>query len=688
MSDPHSSVLMRQHLGIFRGFGESRDEISGEILIPYSPRMPLQGGFLVIGVEDFENNRCGILGRVVRAFPLGDLSSAAGEEYLIDLIKMKIEVPREVLEGRLRYRIALRLLGQLTEREGGRVEFSPALRIMPHLGAPVGLPSDKVMRMIGRGSVAEGDEGPQIGHLSVGDLAFDGAPRAGVKSFPNYPVHFRMDSLVGRRTAVFARAGMGKSNFTKVLLARLYSTDPGCGTLVIDPEGEYAFANASEPGLLDVPALRDRVVVYTDREDIDPRYAKSIAGGTRIDFAGLPPEDAVSNLLPEEKQGTVFASMLRSLKPDAWARLVAVLEKDGYRTNHAALGKIMEKAAAKDGYDVVLGAVVNNLVPAIKRLHSSKSTLLTRVKEALTAGKIVIVDVSMLSGTDARLTAAWLLGSIFTNNQLAYTSGRRGAQRMIPCLAVLEEAQFYLGENAPREDSPFVRWFKEGRKFSLGSILVTQQPGAIDASLVSQCDNFFVFHLLSRHDLRALSDANLHFASDISTSIGAEPIPGNCFLWSSRGLSFVTCARILPFRAIAGDPPPEPVSLRAETVTLPVLYAPGQGDGDAERAIRHAIEKDLGVHLFTPLLLDGEDWISNSALLAVSLDYLTRSANAFLGKTSLTPELVVAEVMSLELAPFECRGSGVNVGEVVVLERAKFETAGKRIKNTLKVKLE
>lgn len=552
-------ALMRDRLGIFSGFGDSKMEIVSQVLIPYQQlRMPLQGSFLVVAHDDWRGRSSGLLGRVTRAVPIGDLFSSAGEDYLVDLVRLGHDVPEEVKSGRLRYRVSLRLLGLVSESTDGRIEYTPAIRQMPHVGADVGFPTEQVSRFIARGCPAEEmAPGPVIGHLSVGSLAFDGSEEVRGRSCP---VHFRMDSLVGRRTAVFARAGMGKSNFTKVLLARLYEGGDSeiPGSLVIDPEGEYAFANAGGPGLLDVPGLHDRVVVYTDRTEIDRKYTGNIAGGCMVNFADVDPVEVVAGILPEEKQDAVFANLLRSLsnRRDRWRKLIDCLHRDGYSAKPWDVAKI---TGTPPGREVVINALINNLVPPLERLHSPDSKLIPAVGTALRKGRIVILDVSMLSSRDAKLIAGWLLKSIFANNQRAYTvvqhrEGTEAARRsLIPCLAVFEEAQFYLGEGRLGEDSPFVRWFKEGRKFSLGSVLVTQQPGSVGAELISQCDNFFVFHLLSQTDLTALATANLHYAGDIATSIGHEPIPGNCYLWSSRGLSFVTCARIMHFRDLVEE---------------------------------------------------------------------------------------------------------------------------------------
>jgi hypothetical protein len=74
---------------------------------------------------------------------------------------------------------------------------------------------------------------------------------------------------------------------------------------------------------------------------------------------------------------------------------------------------------------------------------------------------------------------------------------------------------------------------KEGRKYGLGAVLVTQQPGSIPAELLSQGDNFFVFHLLSTGDLAALKRANAHFSDDLLATLLNEPLVGHGIFWSS-----------------------------------------------------------------------------------------------------------------------------------------------------------
>ncbi|GIX43640.1 MAG: hypothetical protein KatS3mg130_0048 [Candidatus Sumerlaea sp.] len=83
--------LMRERLGVFRGFGESRYEVVSDVLIPYRERrhVPLQGGYLVVSVEDFDGKRCGVLGRVIRAYPIGDLLGSAGDIWSISCASIR-----------------------------------------------------------------------------------------------------------------------------------------------------------------------------------------------------------------------------------------------------------------------------------------------------------------------------------------------------------------------------------------------------------------------------------------------------------------------------------------------------------------------------------------------------------------------------------------------------------------------
>jgi hypothetical protein len=97
------------------------------------------------------------------------------------------------------------------------------------------------------------------------------------------------------------------------------------------------------------------------------------------------------------------------------------------------------------------------------------------------------------------------------------------------------------------EASPFVEWVKEGRKYDLGGILITQQPGSMAPELLSQADNWFCFHLLSEGDAGTLGKYNSHYSDDVLAHLIGEPIRGNCYMWSAPHQPFVLPVRIRSF---------------------------------------------------------------------------------------------------------------------------------------------
>ena len=76
---------------------------------------------------------------------------------------------------------------------------------------------------------------------------------------------------------------------------------------------------------------------------------------------------------------------------------------------------------------------------------------------------------------------------------------------------------------------------KRGPKIRPGALLVTQQPGSLPNEILSQGDNWFIFHLLSAADLVSAKRANAHFSDDLLSSLLNEPITGQGVFWSSVG---------------------------------------------------------------------------------------------------------------------------------------------------------
>jgi len=187
---------------------------------------------------------------------------------------------------------------------------------------------------------------------------------------------------------------------------------------------------------------------------------------------------------------------------------------------------------------------------------------------SLSQGKLCIVDVSQMRGAQALILSGLILRRIFDRNQAEFTSD---TPQTIPTIAVVEEAQAVLNESATSAE-PYIAWVKEGRKYDLGALMVTQQPGSIPVEILSQGDNWFIFHLLSAADLYSVSKANAHFSNDILSALLNEPIPGQGVFWSSvKGKSYPISLRVLSFENLYPCLDPDYNHPAAETFARLVL---------------------------------------------------------------------------------------------------------------------
>ncbi len=208
-------------------------------------------------------------------------------------------------------------------------------------------------------------------------------------------------------------------------------------------------------------------------------------------------------------------------------------------------------------------AARGNMTTIVHMLHDKSSQFMDMLIYALSEGKLCIVDVSQMRGAQALILSGLVLRRIFDRNQKEFTEAE---PKTIPTIAVIEEAQSVLNERSSAAE-PYIAWVKEGRKYDLGALLITQQPGSIPIDILSQGDNWFIFHLLSTTDLRNVQQANAHFSEDILSVLLNEPIPGQGVFWSSvGGTPYPVSIRVLSFECLYS--PLDPHYCEAEVDTF------------------------------------------------------------------------------------------------------------------------
>jgi len=542
-------------VGIFRGFSEGGLEFHADLVLPYKnefQRAPMHGQFLVVQLEDEDE---AVLGRITSISSQGRLASSAGEDYGIRAVSEERPIPEDLREQYLKYRVNMRVLGVVRVVNGDLV-FAASHRRLPHVGSKVAFLTDEVLREVAGHNIADAAE---IGYFALGEFIYASgdsrlvhAPWMQIKS-PLVIPKFHVLDLVARRTLVFARAGFGKSNLVKLLFANLYRNTPTVekrggkqvpvGTVIFDPDGEYFWPDdKNRPGLCDVPELQDKVVVFTPKAGPSMFYQSFVAGDIRLDIRRLRPGDVISIALPPEKQDQQNVRKLKSMNDADWHQLVDLIHRDG---NGADGRTVRQLLRLEDGQDAEMVAARANMTTIVRMLHDPSSQMMDMLLAALREGRICVIDVSQMRGTPALVLSGLILRRIFDHNQEEFTKAQ---PETIPVIAVVEEAQAVLGSTGSSGEGPYVSWVKEGRKYDLGAVLITQQPGSISGEILSQGDNWFAFHLLSASDLRAVKSANAHFSDDILSSLLNEPIPGHGVFWSSvGGKSYPIPIRVLSF---------------------------------------------------------------------------------------------------------------------------------------------
>jgi uncharacterized protein len=524
-----------QAVGMFRGASGNGFEFHADLTLPYRDQfnaVPMHGQFVLVELAGPSE---AVLGRITSVAAQGRLTSTAGEEYGLRAVAEEREVPDDLRRQYLRYHIDVRLLGVLRCSQD-RLIFAPSHRRLPHVGARVAFLPDEVLR-----EVAAGTGGTEIGFYALGEFIYCGGdkritPQAWMQRLePVVPVRFAVQQLVARRSFVFARAGFGKSNLVKLLFAGLYEETPTIpmrnrtapvGTVIFDPDGEYFWPARDKPALCDVEALADRIVVFTNQEPPSPFYGSFKAGGIRLDIRQLPATLVLSIALSPEQQQQQNVHKLKSLRGAAWREMVDLIHKDGIGASEDDIRSLL---GLQPGQDAELFAARANMNRVVRELHDPGSEMLALLLRALREGKLCIVDISRMRGAAGLTLSGIILRHIFSHNQEEFT---RAEPDPIPTIAVIEEAQSVLS-GAGSGESAYEEWVKEGRKYDLGAVLITQQPGSIPAELLSQGDSWFIFHLLSQGDLRAVKNANAHFSDDLLSSLLNEPLPGNGVFWSS-----------------------------------------------------------------------------------------------------------------------------------------------------------
>jgi glutaredoxin-related protein len=447
------------------------------------------------------------------------------------------------------YTYKVRILGTYVD-SGTSLDFTTAVRKLPTVSYIARhLNKREIDSILNKAN----EDGAPIGHLCVGQAVFEEKGQ----------ILFKIDKLRDKRTMVFAQSGFGKTNLVKVLLHYM-TADTSYGKLIFDLNGEYVLRGPRTYGLGDIDddSVRENVVVYSDKT-IPKEYMvnRCFVHGGKV-LLNMHKHLTVGDIL---NFGAGFSDVMKSflLYLDEEGASDFIEKIDSYvkepQNLHKAYpdffgeAKTDSKGNAKEDVSArkTVAAIrkrIRHLIDEGKGLHSHESDLVEKVFEYLKHGKTIIVDLSLKDNLDASIISTMLVRKLFDNNKENYTSGQSNG--VIKTVIFVEEAQNVLSEEFVKSNAnPFVRIAKEGRKFGLGLVAITQRPSAISEEIRTQAENFFAFHMGNSDDIRALIKSNVNYDGVVANFIQRETIPGNLYMVASDQ-AFALPVRVSEFETL------------------------------------------------------------------------------------------------------------------------------------------
>lgn len=169
---------------------------------------------------------------------------------------------------------------------------------------------------------------------------------------------------------------------------------------------------------------------------------------------------------------------------------------------------------------------------------------------------ITILDLSGVPSAVMTRLVGGILNIIYQG--LFWGRERPEGGRQRPQLIVMEEAHRYLGKDGESPARDMVqRIVKEGRKFGVGAMIVSQRPSEIDETILSQCGTFFALRLSNGSDRSKVQAA---LPDNLSGIVESLPVlrTGEAIVVGEAARLPVRCRVTLPeekHRPESGDPP-------------------------------------------------------------------------------------------------------------------------------------
>lgn len=320
----------------------------------------------------------------------------------------------------------------------------------------------------------------------------------------NTPCYADMNELLGKHTAILGSTGSGKSGTVSAVIHSILEKATQSNVakwnpriIILDPHGEYdvAFAGrrlSTDDGSLSLPywllnyqemiALligKTEFVATSQANIVKKALLEARAEGATL--IGLEPNNiTIDSPVPYK------ISVLKSLIEREKSTLTPS-KQDSHNSILQKLEVLLNDARLRFMLDEWVGDTNDPIATIIKQLIGDGT-------------QPRIVDLSGVPNEVAGITSAVIARTLF-NLKVWQTPVEREND---PVLLVCEEAHRYVPNSGEAQyeaaQDAIRRIAKEGRKYGLGLILVSQRPSEVEATVLSQCNSWIVLRITNDAD--------------------------------------------------------------------------------------------------------------------------------------------------------------------------------------------